>query len=279
MISKLTGIATAFAFLAAAGLAPAKAGSLQDRIDAGKSIRIGFAIEEPWAYLDGNGKPVGLLNAYATDVLESMGHANIEPVATEWRDLIPGLNAGHFDMVTGGMYMLGERCEIVAFSDPLAKVGDIFIVPAGNPMNLHTLDDVVAAGAAVATGKGYRIAGQAREAGAAKVIEVALPEDILAAVEDGRADAGAVTYLTGARLVAAAGGAVELSDASRQPAEGVNWVGIAFRKEDSGFRDAFNAAQAPYLGSDEMLSSLAPYGYGPGALPDGKTAEWVCANR
>lgn len=273
-LKTLLGVGVALAASAAAVLA----GPLQDRIDAGESIRIGFANEVPWAYPGDNNAPLGFVNAHAIGVLNAMGYDNIEPVVTDWGGLIPGLKAGRFDVITGGMYILAERCANVAFSDPMAKVGDILIVPAGNPKNLHNMDDVAAAGGSIVTGAGYNSIKVAKAAGVSTIMEVPGPTEILAAMRAGRADAGAVTYFTGANLVAGLDD-VELSDAAKQPVEQANWVGIAFRPEDSDVRDAFNAAQAGYLGSDAMLAAVAEYGYGPGALPDDKTTEWVCKNR
>lgn len=261
-----------------ASAAMSLAGPLQDRIDAGDPIRIGFANEVPWAYPGEENAPLGFVNAHVLGVLAEMGHDNIEPVVTDWGGLIPGLKAGRFDIITGGMYILAERCENVAFSDPMAKVGDILIVPAGNEKGLHNMDDIAAADATLVTGAGYNSIKVAKEAGVENIMEVPGPTEILAAVRAGRADAGAVTYFTGANLVTGLDD-VELSDASKQPEDGANWVGIGFRDDDADFRDAFNAAQAEYLGSDAMLAAVAEYGYGEGALPDDKTTDWVCANR
>nr|MCU0912805.1 ectoine/hydroxyectoine ABC transporter substrate-binding protein EhuB [Paracoccaceae bacterium] len=63
------------------------------------------------------------------------------------------------------------------------------------------------------------------------------------------------------------------------PEASINWAGIGFAKEDQDFVDAFNAAQAEYLGSPEMLAAVAEFGYGEGSLPGDVTTEWVCANR
>ena len=262
----------------AASAAMALAGPLQDRIDAGESIRIGFANEVPWAYPGDGNEPLGFVNAHVLGVLNEMGYDNIEPVVTDWGGLIPGLKAGRFDIITGGMYILKERCENVAFSEPMAKVGDILIVPAGNEKNLHTMEDIAAAGGSLVTGAGYNTIKVAKEAGVETIMEVPGPTEILAAVRAGRTDAGGVTYFTGANLVAGLDD-VELSDASKQPVDGANWVGIGFSQDDTEFVAAFNAAQAEYLGSEAMLASVAEYGYGEGALPDDKSTEWVCNNR
>ncbi|MGE0231074.1 MAG: hypothetical protein AB7S46_04740, partial [Flavobacteriaceae bacterium] len=73
----LKGIAAASLILGI-GLSAAQAGPLMDRIESGKSIRIGFANEVPWAFPGENNKPLGFVNAYAIGVLKKMGYDNIE---------------------------------------------------------------------------------------------------------------------------------------------------------------------------------------------------------
>src|SRR5690606_6122996 len=60
----------------------------------------------------------------------------------EFGSLIPGLQAGRFDMIAAGMYILPERCAQVSFSNPTYSVGEAFIVAKGNPLALHSYADV-----------------------------------------------------------------------------------------------------------------------------------------
>ena len=259
----------------------AGAGPLMDRIEAGEPIRIGFANEVPFAYPGEGGEPKGFVNAHTLGVLEKMGYTNIEPVQTDWGGLIPGLNAGRFDIITGGMNILASRCENIAFSEPMARIGDAFIVQPGNPKNIGDYESLVENDAVMVTGAGYSNIEAAKEAGLddGDIMQVPGPTEILAAVRAGRADAGAGTYFTMQQLADSSDGAVEVTDPGAMPEESMNWAGIGFRKDDADFVAAFNEAQADYLGSDEMLAAVEEYGYGEGSLPGDVTTEWVCANR
>jgi polar amino acid transport system substrate-binding protein len=259
----------------------ADAGPLMDRIAAGEPIRIGFANELPFAYPGENGEPRGFVNAHTLGVLGKMGYTNIEPVQTDWGGLIPGLQAGRFDIITGGMNILAARCENVAFSEPMARIGDGFLVAAGNPKGLGNYEDIREQGAIMVTGAGYSNIQAARDAGVedGNIMQVPGPTEILAAVRAGRADAGAGTYFTMRQLADSTDGALEVSDPDAMPEASFNWAGIGFNKEDQDFVDAFNAAQAEYLGSEEMLAAVAEYGYSDATLPGEVTTEWVCANR
>ena len=156
------------------GAAVANAGPLMDRIEAGEPIRIGFANEIPFAYPGDDGSPKGFVNAHALGVLAKMGYDNIEPVQTEWGGLIPGLNAGRFDIVTGGMNILASRCENIAFSEPMAKVGDAFIVAPGNPKKIGNYESLAENDAIMVTGAGYSNIEAAKAAGVAedKIMQV-----------------------------------------------------------------------------------------------------------
>lgn len=257
------------------------AGPLMDRIAAGQTIRIGFANELPFAYPGENGEPLGFVNAHTLGVLEAMGHTNIEAVQTDWGGLIPGLQAGRFDIITGGMNILAARCANVAFAEPMAQIGDGFLVAAGNPMGLGNYDDIREQGAIMVTGAGYSNIQAARDAGVtdANIMQVPGPTEILAAVRAGRADAGAGTYFTMRQLADSTNGELDVSDPDAMPEESLNWAAIAFNPEDQDFVDAFNEAQAAYLGSPEMLAAVAEYGYSEATLPGDVTTEWVCANR
>ena len=263
------------------GILAANAGPLMDRIEAGETIRLGFANEIPWAYPGDANAPKGFVNAYALGVLKTMGYDNIEPVVTEWGGLIPGLKANRFDIITGGMYILKSRCENVAFSEPMGKFGDAFIVAEGNPKGIENYQDIKAEDAVFVTGAGYNTVGAAKKEGVpeSNIMQVPGPTEILAAVRSGRADAGGVTYFTALNLAEEADGEVDVTDPSALPDWTLNWVGIAFRPDDQDFLDKFNAAQKEYLGSDEMLAAVEEYGYTKSQLPGDVATSWVCENR
>ena len=275
------------AAVSAAVLATAVAGSaalaadLLDKLNMGEAVRIGFANEVPWAYPGEDSEPLGFANAIAVGVLEKMGAETIEPVVTEWGGLIPGLKADRFDVITGGMYILGTRCENVLFSDPIGVFGDAFIVAEGNPDGIQTYEDIKRLGATLVTGAGYNIVEVAKKQGIAedKIMQVPGPTEILAAVKAGRAAAGGVTYFTALNLAETSGGGISVTDPSMLPEWTLNWVGIAFRQSEGAMQEAFNAALQDYLGSEEMLAAVAPYGYTESQLPGDATTAHACENR
>jgi len=271
----------AVALTAVLRAAPADAGPLMDRIEAGDPIRLGFSNEVPWAYPGDNNEPKGFVNAYTIAVLEKMGYDDVEPVVTEWAGLIPGLKANRFDLITGGMYIIASRCANVAFSEPIGEFGDAFIVPRGNPKGIETYQDIKEKNAIFVTGAGYNTVDAAKKEGVpdANVMQVPGPTEILAAVRSGRADAGGVTYFTALGLAKQAESEVDVTSPGALPKWTKNWVGIAFRKEDRGFVDEFNAAQKDFPDTPEMWAAVEEYGYSKSNLPGDVTTKWVCSNR
>ncbi|PBB95654.1 ectoine/hydroxyectoine ABC transporter substrate-binding protein EhuB [Mesorhizobium sp. WSM3862] len=247
----------------------ASAQSLLDKIKNGETIRIGFASEVPWAYPGENNEPLGFVNAMAIDLLRKLGTTKVEPVLTEWGSLIPGLQAGRFDIITGGMFILPERCRNVLFTNPIVTSPDGLIVQKGNPKGVHSYEDLRAKGLTFVTGAGWSTVAIAKKVGIAddKIMQVAGMAEIVQAVKTGRAAAGAgdIFVITN---IANKDNSVELADpytSSMPPA----YAGLAFAPNEQATVDAFNAALKDYLGSDEMMNSVTKYGFTKAMVPSG----------
>ncbi|WP_323752062.1 transporter substrate-binding domain-containing protein [Marinobacter sp.] len=254
-----------------------QAGTLEERIADGETIRLGFAAAPPWAYSGNDGSPQGFVNGIAVDVLKRMGHTNIEPVLTDWSSLIPSLKAGRVDMVTGGMYVVKARCENMDFSDPIGAFGDTFLVPKGNPKNLQTYQDLIDQDLTMVAPSGYNTLKDAKDAGvpASNITEVPGPTQALAALRTGRVDAAPINVLE-AKHAADMDDSFEMTDPEKFVGRDKQVVGIGFRPEDKEFRLAFNKALKEYLGSDEMMATVTPDNYIKAFLPGDLSTENAC---
>ena len=118
-----------------AGSAGAKgAASTLEAAKAAGKIRIGYANEAPFAYMDSQRAEVtGESVEIARVVLKRMGINQVEGVLTEFGSLIPGLQARRFDIIAAGMSR--ERCGQAAFSNPTYGVSQAMLVKQGNPKN------------------------------------------------------------------------------------------------------------------------------------------------
>ncbi|MFT4959326.1 MAG: polar amino acid transport system substrate-binding protein [Paracoccaceae bacterium] len=258
----------------------ANADPLSDRINAGDPIHLGFATAIPWAYPGDAGQPLGFVNVLTLVVLKEMGITNYETSVNEWSGLIPGLQANRYDIITGGMYILKSRCDNINFSNPIGLFGDAFLVPAGNPKNIHTYQDIITSGAKLVTGAGFNTVEAAKKEGVpdSQMMLVAGEVEILAAMKAGRADAAIQTFFGAMEHVEKTDGKFEVTDPSDLPVWTQNWVGIGMRKADTDFLAAFNTAMAKVIGGEAWMAATAPYGYTKYQLPaaDAST-EFACS--
>lgn len=263
----LAGLAASFA---------SQAETTLERIQSTGTVRIGYANEAPFAYTETSGKVTGESPEIATKVFTAMGVKKVEPVLTEWGALIPGLRAGRFDVIAAGMYITPPRCRQVIFTDPHYQIPDTLLVKRGNPKNLHSYADVAKnPDVRLAIMSGTAELGYARAEGVSDDQIVQVPDTTaqLQAVRAGRADASVGTALTMKGLAAKGGDSVEaIADFKDDPAH-IGYGALAFRPEDKDLRDAVNQQLKKWLGSDEHLQTVKPFGFDKSNLTDKSAAE------
>lgn len=257
-----------------------------DRLRDEGVARVGYANEAPYAYRDtATGQLTGEAPEIARVVLERMGIPQIEGVLTEFGALIPGLLAGRFDLIAAGMYITPERCAQVAFSNPTYSIGEAFIVPEGNPRDLHSYEDLrESPGATIGVVTGAIERSYARGVGIADERIVSFPDAMsaMAAVRAGRVNAYAATGLTVQMLLAKDGQELERAEPFSDPVidgETVRGYGaVAFRREDTRLLEAFNQQLAGFLGTPEHLALVEPFGFTRRQLPGDVTARELCGD-
>ena len=175
------------------------------------------------------------------------------------------------------MYITPERCKQVLFTDPHYQLPDTLLVKTGNPKNLHSYEDIAKSGAKVAIMSGTVNLGYARSAGIEdkQILQVPDTTAQLQAVRAGRADAAVGTQLTMKGLADKGGDSVEaIADFKDDPAR-AGYGALAFRPQDKALRDAVNAELKQWLGSEEHLKTIEPFGFDRSNITD-KTAAELC---
>jgi polar amino acid transport system substrate-binding protein len=262
----------------------AEAGTLEKARKSGR-IRIGYANEAPFAYVDSaSNRLTGESPEIARVILGRLGVPEVEGVLTEFGALIPGLQAGRFDLIAAGMYILPQRCEQVIFSNPSYTIGQAFLVRVGNPKNLHAYADVAASkDATIGVVAGAVEREYARKSGIPddRVVVFPNPPSALAGVESARVDAFAATSLTAQTLLsrsqdAKAERATPFSDPviDGKPVRG--YGAFAFRKTDAEFAQRFNAELANFIGTPEHLKLVGEFGFSQGELAVEKSTDELC---
>jgi len=256
------------------------------RIQREKVVRVGFANEAPYAYVDGQtGRLTGEAPEIARHVLRSLGAEQIEGVLTEFGALIPALQAGRFDVIAAGMYVTPERCRQVAFSEPTYSIGGAFLVQAGNPLDVHSYADVKAnPEARLGVMAGAVELRYARSVGIPEEQRVMFPDPPsgVAGLLAGRIDAVALTALTARDLLAKSDGdglalAARFEDPVIDGTPARGYGAFVFRKEDGLLREAFDRELATFIGSEAHLELVRPFGFTAGELPGGMRTQELCS--
>ncbi|MGH9162574.1 MAG: ectoine/hydroxyectoine ABC transporter substrate-binding protein EhuB, partial [Vicinamibacteraceae bacterium] len=243
--------------------------------------------EAPYAYKDGaTGRLTGEAPAIARVVLKRMNVRRVEGVLTEFGALIPGLQAGRFDLIAAGMYITTPRCAQIAFSNPTYSIGEAFIVEAGNPLGLHSYEDIRARSEATLGVVSGAIERQyARAVGIPDDRIMTFPDapSAMAGVRASRVSAFAATELTVESLLNKDREGLERADPFEDPVidgQRVRGYGaFGFRKDDAMLVAEFNRQLSALIGTAEHLTLVEPFGFGKPQLPGKVTAGELCGSR
>ncbi len=257
-----TATAAVAALLIAAPLAaPTKAATLKE-LKAQGFARIAIANEPPWTKVSSDGKVSGAAPDLARAVLQKLGVKDIVASISEYGAMIPGLQARRFDMVSAGLFIKPERCAAVIFSQPDLCDAESFMVKKGNPKGLKSYADIAKSGAKIGVVGGGTEEKLAIEAGAKRenVIVAPDPQSGAKMLQDGRIDAFALPVLSISSLLKKAN---DPNLTMFAPVEGtpIYCAGVAFRKQDTALRDAYDKELAKMKADGEFAKIIEPYGY------------------
>ncbi|MGM0661537.1 MAG: transporter substrate-binding domain-containing protein [Pseudomonadota bacterium] len=182
----------------------------------------------PWNFINDQGEVDGFERDLG-DELCDRAELNCEWVTTDWDSIIPNLVSGNYDAIIAGMSITDEREEVIDFTqnytppDPSSYVG--------------LSDDVDVENGVIAAQSGTIQASHVAETGAT-LVEFATPEETIAAVRNGEADAVLADRSYLAPLV-------EDDAELRFVAEDVELgggVAMGLRESDDELRETFDAA-------------------------------------
>jgi polar amino acid transport system substrate-binding protein len=232
-------------------------------------LRIGYAVEAPYAFLAADGEVTGEAPEIARLIATKLGIARIEWIQTNFASLLADLETNRFDVVAAGMFITAERAARVTFSRPSFHALQALLVRVGNPRRLHSYADAVARpGVKIAV-----VAGAVEEAllsnlGLRRPRLIAVPDAQTgqAAVMSGLADGLALSSPTvrwmsrlppyGETEMAAAFRQVESAEAAR-----LGYGAFAFRPRDRALADAWNKAMAGFIGTAAHRDLVAQFGF------------------
>ena len=208
-------------------LAVALAGGMAMAQD--KTIRLGTeGAYAPWNFVNDAGEIDGFERELG-DELCTRAELTCEWVKNDWDSIIPNLVGGNYDVIIAGMSITDERDEVIDFTqnytppDPSAYAG--------------MSEDVDVAGGVIAAQTGTIQAGYIAESGAT-LVEFATPEETIAAVKNGEADAVLADKSFLAPIVAEDSDMMFVGE--DVPLGG--GVGMGVRESDTELKETFDAA-------------------------------------
>jgi polar amino acid transport system substrate-binding protein len=241
-------------------------------------VRLGFPNEPPNTFVGEDGEVTGAYNELVKAVMAKIGVDKVEGVVMDFASLIPGLQANRLDVIPA-IYIRPARCEQVAFSDPVEKGGTAFLVASGNPMNIHSYDDVAKGDAVVGVMAGAVEHGYATMAGIPddRIVPLQDQAALMEALKTGRVNVVILTPSSISLMAENSDGAAERAEPFSSPPFAAAYGGIAFRKDDTELLAAFNEALKGFIGTPEFMEVMSAVSYSEDMLPGAVTAAEACA--
>ncbi|MPZ26109.1 MAG: transporter substrate-binding domain-containing protein [Micromonosporaceae bacterium] len=237
-------------------------------------VRVGIVDSLFYSGLDQSGTATGVCPDLINAVFEANGQPEPEyVVAAAYSDLISGLQADRWDMVGACLQLTPERCEQVAFTNPLETESFAFAVNSGNPKGLTSLQQFADdPGLKLGILRGSVMVDRAETAGVKEDSMVLFQNvrDALDGVNAGRADAMLTGRLALHGITVGEQDVVNVSDIVLTPA------GAAVMPDNTALLQEFNDGLQAIKDSGEFTSITEEYGLDP-ALTIDKTADEVCS--
>lgn len=229
-----------------------------------QSLRVGFAVEAPYAFIDTQGRVTGEAPEVFRQMAHRVGIEQIDWIRLDFANLLPELRLGRIDAIAAGMYITPERAEQAAFTRPTATVRTAVVLRQGEtalPQRPVLADLVRAEGLRWATVHDAAENGLLIAAGVPpeRIGTVPQADRGLRAVAEAEADGFAISTVTAWYLVSHhPEWPLEVRPVADAPA---GLPAFVFRREDTALRDAIDLALADYLGTEEHQLLVQGFGF------------------
>ncbi len=194
----------------------------------GKTIRMGTeGAYPPYNFINDAGEVDGFERELG-DALCERAELTCEWVTNEWDSIIPNLVSGNYDTIIAGMSITDERDEVIDFTQAYIPPDPSNYLAAGDGVDLE--------GGVIAAQTGTIQASYIASSGAT-LVEFATPEETIAAVRNGEADA---VLADGSFLAPIAEAEADLAIVGEDVMLG-GGTGMGIRESDSELKEMFDA--------------------------------------
>ncbi|MFC4004850.1 ectoine/hydroxyectoine ABC transporter substrate-binding protein EhuB [Prauserella oleivorans] len=247
--------------------AGSEGGDLLQRLRDSGTVRMGFANERPFGFINSAGDLTGEAPEVGKEVFRRLGVDSFEPKLADFSSLIPGLKAGLFDVIAAGMYITPDRCAEIEFTNPDYNAPAALLLPKGNPKGLSDLDSIVRKRARIGVLTGSVEEGYAADSGIPRSRVVVFPDQSsgIDGVLAGRADCLMLTRLSlTSALQQRPGAQLEIGPSFIPVVKGEKQFGaggFGFRKGETNIVRAFNRELTIMQERGEILKLTKPFGF------------------
>lgn len=203
----------------------------------------------PYNFINDKGEVDGFERELGDKLCEMAG-LTCEWVTNDWDSIIPNLQSGNYDTIIAGMSITDERDKVIDFTQN-------YIPPAASSYMALSADANIGEGAVISAQVGTIQAGYIAESGAT-LLEFATPDETVAAVKNGEADAVFADKDYLAPIAAESGGQLVLMAEEVQLGGG---VGMGLRESDTELKEKMNAAISS-MKADGSLNAMIKKWFG-----------------
>ena len=230
---------------------------------AAQTVRLGTeGAYPPYNFINDAGQVDGFERELGDELCKRAG-LTCEWVTNDWDSIIPNLQSGNYDVIIAGMSITDERDKVIDFS--------MNYIPPASSAYLALSPDVDVKTGVISAQVGTIQAGYVAESGAT-LLEFATPDETVAAVRNGEADAVFADKDYLAPIAAESNG--ELVLLAEEVALG-GGVGLGIRESDKELKAKFDAA-IKSMKCDGTLDPMIVKWFGESATTFGEAAKEGC---
>ena len=230
--------------IGAAALAAIAGSAMAD----GHAVRMGTeGAYPPYNFINDKGEIDGFEREMGDKLCELAG-LECTWVKNDWDSIIPNLVSGNYDVIIAGMSVTAERDKVIDFTQP-------YIPPSPSAYMALAGSDPDLAGGVIAAQVNTIQSGHVAASGAT-LVEFATPDETIAAVKNGEADAVFADKDYLAAFVNESGG--ELAFVGEKVVIG-GGVGIGVRESDGELKEKLNAAISTMKSDGSLNEMLAKW--------------------
>ena len=241
---------------------------LLSKVKAAGVINIGLPNDPPASIINPDGSVTGEGPEVVRMIMKKLGVAQIKGTVGTFAEMVPGLQAGRWDMIGGVISMTKARCAVVQYSDPFQFNGiEIAWFPDAVPQAPTSIGDVGKRGLTVGFNAGSAYLALAKGLGVADDKALQFPDTaaLLEALKTKRVQV--ILSDTGSLNLTAAQVAKYPYQHLDYPPDGPFLAGaVAFRKTDTTMYNAFEKELKAMKASGEFDRVGAQFQFPP--LPD-----------